>query len=115
VRVGRAALAMRTFAAVGVDVLLAGHLHRAHAERSAERVELGDYSALLVQAGTATSTRGRGEANSFNVIELARRAIAIERYAWEPRSGAFGLAERVRFARAGRGWIEADRGAGALG
>ena len=75
--VGRAAMAMQAFAECGVDLLLSGHLHRTHSGSTALRYEIAGYAALVVQAGTATSTRGRGEANSFNV--LRDRAAADQR------------------------------------
>jgi len=102
--VGRASLAMRMFADRGVDLLLAGHLHASHAGDTAVRYRLGDYAALAVQAGTATSTRGRGEANSFNVIRIAAPRIAVERHAWIDGQAAFACAERQAFERSGRGW-----------
>ena len=44
-----------------------------------ERFDAGGHSSLIIQAGTATSTRGRGEANSFNVIHIDGPRIRIER------------------------------------
>lgn len=102
--VGRAALAMRTFSAVGVDLLLAGHLHVSHAGHTADRVELGDYTAIVVQAGTATSTRGRGEANSFNVIRIEHDAIDVERYEWRAAPAVFELAIACHFDRIAQRW-----------
>ena len=40
-------------------------------------------------SGIATSTRGRGEANSFNVIRMEPPEIEVERMSWAPRAGAF--------------------------
>ncbi len=102
--VGRASLAMRMFADSGVAVLLAGHLHASHAGDTAVRYRLGDYSALAVQAGTATSTRGRGEANSFNVIRIAAPCITVERHAWIEDRAIFECAKRQVFERLGGGW-----------
>ncbi|HAV35043.1 MAG TPA: metallophosphatase, partial [Massilia sp.] len=59
--VNRAPMAMEVFAECGVDVLLAGHMHVSHAASTAMRYQIDAYAALVVQAGTATSTRGRGE------------------------------------------------------
>lgn len=95
--VGRAPLAMKTLADCGADLLLAGHLHTSHAGNTDARYGIADYSALVVQAGTATSTRGRGEANSFNVIRASTACITIERYGWLPKSKTFSLAKTESF------------------
>jgi len=69
---------------------------------TAARYPIGAYSALVVQAGTATSVRGRGEANSFNVLRLEPGRMDLERFAW---TGAdFAVASRARFERAAGGW-----------
>lgn len=109
--VGRADAALQTFASCGADLLLAGHLHASHAGTTAARHRIDGYTALAVQAGTATSTRGRGETNSFNVIRIATRQIAIERMAWRPEADRFELAETSHFRRAGDHWFPHD-GAG---
>jgi 3',5'-cyclic AMP phosphodiesterase CpdA len=101
-RGGRARHAMDAFAACGADLLLAGHLHASHVADTAERYPIGDYSALVVQAGTATSVRGRGEANSFNLLRVEPHRVEIERFAW---TGAdFSVASRSSFTRAAGAW-----------
>ena len=106
--VGRATDAMALFSDCGADVLLAGHLHASHAGSSAARYPNSAFAALVVQAGTATSTRGRGEANSFNVLRIESAAIAVERYSWElddaAATGNFGLMSTDRFERHGDIW-----------
>ncbi|HWW76370.1 MAG TPA: metallophosphoesterase, partial [Pyrinomonadaceae bacterium] len=103
--VGRAQMAMETLAACGADLLLAGHMHVSHAGRTAERYKIQGHSALFVQAGTATSTRGRGEANSFNVIRLKHPHIQVERRVWHAEAGAFTRANAETFRHtAGEGW-----------
>src|SRR5205814_4927650 len=63
--VGRARVAMEAFAHCGVDILLAGHFHTSQSGATSGRWQISGYAALAVQAGTATSTRGRGEENAF--------------------------------------------------
>ena len=63
-----------------------------------------DYQAIIVQAGTATSTRARGETNSFNVIKIDQDCIDVRHYAWEPARGAFSATEREQFKRTATGW-----------
>ena len=41
------------------------------------------FNALVVQAGTATSTRARGETNSFNRLRIDGDLIDVERWAWQ--------------------------------
>lgn len=95
--VGRAPLAMKTLADCGADLLLAGHLHTSHAGNTDARYGIADYSALVVQAGTATSTRVRGETNSFNVIRVSTACVSIERHDWLPKSKTFALTETETF------------------
>ena len=106
--VGRAHMAMERLASCGADVFLAGHLHVSHTTHSAKRYKIKGHSALVVQAGTATSDRGRGEANSFNVIRVERANIAIERLEWQPERGRFSPAETENFRHTPDGWIRVE-------
>jgi len=101
--VDRAPMAMEAFARCGVDLLLAGHLHTSHSHNTSERYEIDGYAALVVQAGTATSTRSRGETNSFNVLRVQHDEIQVERYSWKECSG-FTLATTDIFCREGDIW-----------
>lgn len=103
--VGRAQMAMAELAESGADLFLAGHLHVSHTGHTAKRYKVGGRSSLVVQAGTASSTRGRGEANSFNVIRLARRDITIERLEWQPNSAVFVVSGTERFRLGNDGWM----------
>jgi 3',5'-cyclic AMP phosphodiesterase CpdA len=102
--VGRAPMAMKIFARHSADLLLAGHLHVSHAGSTAARYALKGYAALVVQAGTATSTRNRGESNSFNVIEINSPHISIKRFTWVPERGAFTVSGKELFQRGANGW-----------
>ena len=106
--VGRAGLAMAAFAACGVDLLLAGHFHISQAGETSRRHPLPGYSALIVQAGTATSTRGRGEANAFNVLRVQTERIDVERQVWQPETGAFTAGRTESFRRRASRWIESS-------
>lgn len=109
--VGRAGMAMSRLRECAPDVLLAGHLHHHSIGTTAERYDLGGHSAIVVQAGTATSTRVRATANSFNLLHIDRHAVAIERFDWSPDASSFATAAHVRFVRRGREWVPVD-GAG---
>jgi len=99
--VGRAKQAMQMLAECGADVLLSGHLHLTS---TLTRYVGTEHSTILVQAGTATSTRHRGESNSFNVLRVERSDILIERWSWEPQQRAFGVVSKERFRRDQSRW-----------
>ena len=103
--VGRARMAMEHLASCGADLFLAGHLHVSHTTHSATRYKIKGHSALVVQAGTAASTRGRGEENSFNVLRVDRPHIAVERFEWLPERSEFSLMTTERFRHTADGWI----------
>jgi 3',5'-cyclic AMP phosphodiesterase CpdA len=102
--VGRAKMAMTALADCGADLFLAGHLHISHTGHT-QRYKIRGHSALVVQAGTATSTRERGEANSFNVIHIAFPEIAVERFVWDNSKTSFVAVGIEGFKQVGEGWI----------
>lgn len=102
--VGRAQLAMEAIASCGADVLLAGHLHVSHTGESSTRYQIEGHSALVVSAGTATSTRGRGETNSFNVLRVKHPFISVERLAWQPEQVRFAPSSTEHFRHTPGGW-----------
>ena len=105
--VGRAHMAMETLASCRADLFLAGHLHIGHTSHTAKRYQIKGHSALVVQAGTATSTRGRGETNSFNVVRLQHPEITVERVCWQPETTSFALRSTERFRYTPDGWTRA--------
>lgn len=102
--VNRAQLAMEAIANCGADVLLAGHLHVSHTGHSSARYKIAGHSALVVSAGTATSTRGRGESNSFNVLRVRHPFINVERLSWQPERGEFTPSSTEHFKHSPDGW-----------
>ena len=103
--VGRASMAMDAFAAAGVDLFLSGHLHHTRAGSTAQRYRIAGFAALVIQAGTTTSTRGRGEANSFNVLRIGADALDLETWTWRPEQAAFTANPPQRYAYTpGTGW-----------
>ena len=73
--------ALTAIADAGVDLLLAGHNHRASINDAAALVH-GSGKALVIQAGTATSTRVRGEEQSFNRIEIDEHGVRVTVQRW---------------------------------
>ena len=102
--VDRAPMAMQAFAGCGVDVLLAGHVHTSHAGSSEDRYPITGYAALAVQAGTATSTRTRGEENAFNVLRVEKDRVQVEHYRWNDAD--FVPDGAKTFCRRGDAWQE---------
>ena len=78
----------------GVDLFVAGHLHASRVGQAARRM-------LMVQAGTATSSRTREEPNAFNLIKVWPRRVEVERYVLK-RGGFVGGITQA-FQRQGRG------------
>jgi 3',5'-cyclic AMP phosphodiesterase CpdA len=103
--VGRSRLAIRTIAECGVDMLLSGHFHIADTGYTAKRYNIPGYSAVVVASGTTTSTRGRGQPNSFNVITIEHLVVAIERRVWQPDGAIFDVFSTERFHRSSDGWV----------
>ena len=73
-------------AASGADLVLCGHLHAS---------DVAGVSPLIVQAGTAISSRRREEPNSFNFLQLQGRRLRVDRYTL--RGKAFERAAERRF------------------
>jgi 3',5'-cyclic AMP phosphodiesterase CpdA len=106
--VGRAHLAMAGIAKCEVDLMLAGHLHLSHSGHTARRYNIAGHSAIYLQAGTALSTRSRGESNSFNVIRIERELITIDRHTWDPATRTFEAGAAKEFHRSAAGWFRCD-------
>ena len=103
-RLRGAGLAMEMLWACRCDLLLAGHLHVGDAGSVAMHAVGGSHDAIVVQAGTATSTRGRGELNSFNAIHVEANRIEVQRFGWRPLDRVFESLGIEHFERTAAGW-----------
>lgn len=99
--IGRQEHALDAVGEAGVDVLLAGHNHRASAHHASDLVTRAG-SALVVQAGTAISTRLRDEEQSFNQIDIAGDHVTLTVQSWA--GDGFASADAQRFVRDGDHW-----------
>jgi 3',5'-cyclic AMP phosphodiesterase CpdA len=98
---GRHEMALRAIAEAGVDLLLAGHNHRASTHHAHDLVtDAGP--ALVIQAGTATSTRLRDEEQSFNLLEIGKSDVTVAVQAWN--GDAYRSRDAERFVRHGAHW-----------
>jgi 3',5'-cyclic AMP phosphodiesterase CpdA len=104
--VGRASLAMESLAKCGVDILLAGHFHKATTNTTAHRFCIAGHAALAVQSGTTLSERTRSEANSFNVLRTEPRHVMVERHVWDAGTGRFVAQHHEEFREDGEAWRE---------
>ena len=96
--------ALDAIADAGIDLLLAGHNHLPSS--SANALVHGAGRVLVIQAGTATSTRVRGHGQSFNHILVDERHVEISVETWE--NGSFARADKQCFDRAGDHWELAE-------
>ena len=101
--VGRHRDAIEAVADAGVHLALAGHFHRTYAESALKMVERAG-SVLVMQAGTATSTRLRNnELQSFNWIHAHRNdEVELQVIAWD--GTAFRRGSHERFIHDGSLW-----------
>ena len=83
-------------------MVLAGHHHHASSQDASDLVTRAG-GVLVVQAGTATSTRVREQEQSFNVIDIADGSVTITVNAWMGLDFAANDARRYEW-REGR-WI----------
>jgi 3',5'-cyclic AMP phosphodiesterase CpdA len=96
--------AVKRLTRAGADVFLTGHLHTSYAGHTAARYDCGGPSAVVVEAGTATSTRKRGEGNAFNLLRVQGKEISVERHMWDDVRRAFLPIDAQRFTRGPDGW-----------
>jgi 3',5'-cyclic AMP phosphodiesterase CpdA len=101
--VGRHEEAVEGACEAGVHLALAGHFHRTYAEAARKMAERAG-SAIIIQAGTATSTRLRNaEPQSFNWLEVRRNDhFSLQVIAWNGTS--FSEGDKVAFAYDGGEW-----------
>jgi 3',5'-cyclic AMP phosphodiesterase CpdA len=89
--VRRADLALRIFSQLGIRLVLSGHFHlsyvRNHGDAGGAAIPTGiaqsDAAPILVaQAGSAVSTRLRGAANGYNVIDIEDGRVELAVREW---------------------------------
>jgi 3',5'-cyclic AMP phosphodiesterase CpdA len=84
--IGRQDMALDAIEESGVDMLLAGHAHHASSQDAGDLVTRSG-GVLVVQAGTATSTRVREQEQSFNTIDIVHEEdVTITVNAWNGNS-----------------------------
>ncbi len=99
--IGRQELALDAIAEAGVDILLAGHNHRASTHNARDLATRAG-PALVIQAGTATSTRLRDEEQSFNQIDIRGEDVVLTVQKWGGEGFVAGDAQGYR--REGDHW-----------
>jgi predicted phosphodiesterase len=102
--IGRQEKALDVVNELGIDLLLAGHNHRASTHQARDLVTRAG-GALVIQAGTATSVRTREEEQSFNILEVEPDSVALGLKRWTGE--AFESAVPTRFVKEDGAWHKA--------
>jgi 3',5'-cyclic AMP phosphodiesterase CpdA len=97
------------FEAMGVDLILGGHIHQTHLTTSRALLPGGDGPGIpLVRCGTTASRRGRGaEAgrNSFNLVRVTEHEVVVVPHLSLPGRDRFEAEDATAFPRP----VAADR------
>lgn len=109
----KARRALRSFQAQGVDLILAGHMHRAYVGDSLDFFpgEEREEGIIVVQCGTTTSARGRGRErfnNSLNYLQARDGELRVSHYLWRDREHGFWPHGRHRFGLRPHIWLGDD-------
>jgi 3',5'-cyclic AMP phosphodiesterase CpdA len=100
--VGRSKMARKAMIEGGVRLVLSGHYHHAFCGDLPCSDLVSDGSILFVQAGTAISTRLRGEPNSYNLLHIEPTAVTCTVRSFTGRD--FEDAETARYSQLGGRW-----------
>ena len=104
----RSAHAIAALATCQADLYLAGHSHVPFAALSERRYTVAHHTALIVQAGTSSSTRTRAAPNSFNLIHVHCPAMTVEHFQWDSQSAQFLFRTASHFKHSTEGWQTTD-------
>lgn len=107
----KAKRALDAFTKMRVDLILAGHLHRAYVGNSLDVYsgEDREHGILIVQCGTTTSRRGRvreQEKNSFHWIQISEDYIRVLHYMYFADISNFCQVARYLFPRSNQRYLE---------
>lgn len=96
---------LATLARRDVRVVFSGHLHRQFQVTHQVALDAGPREILLMQVGTATSTRRRNQPNAFSLVTIDRTGVALaeqiwngERFVGRPPHGVLALGRPERAA-----------------
>lgn len=105
--VGRHEDAVAAARQAGIHIALAGHFHRTYAE-AAQKMVADAGGALVIQAGTATSTRLRNaEPQSFNWLHVHHNdEIELQVVVWD--GAGFQRGHHVAYRRQTQGWTSQE-------
>jgi 3',5'-cyclic AMP phosphodiesterase CpdA len=106
--IGRARRAMKRFGECGADIFLAGHLHISYAGFSGERYPNVGRNMLTIMCGTSGSDRGRGEPNSYNLLEVEKGKLTLKRKWWDDEKHEFYVECEQGYEKRGEDWTEVD-------
>lgn len=101
---GRGERALRVFEQLGVDLLLAGHLHVGYTGDVTTHYTTIKRTILVAQAATATSVRLRREPNAYNWIAVHGATVDLHTRVWD--GTGFRESEAETFERTPTGWIK---------
>lgn len=84
------------------DILMTGHAHTSIIQTQTFQ----GFSFINLSCGTSTSTRQRGESNSFHFlqVESESKKIEIHAYYWDVKSSRFAIENKSNFRKGPEGW-----------